>query len=267
MLDLIKNYWNTRPCNINHSKKTLGSLEYFNEVDNKRYFVEPHILNFADFNNQNNKKVLELGCGIGTDSIRFAQAGAILTAIDLSDKSIEITKKRFKEYNLNASLYCGNIEELSSFITPQIYDLIYSFGVIHHTENPNKVLKEIKKYCNSDTKIKIMLYNKYSWKAFIFFLLYGYKFLFNYNKTIQYFAEAQLNCPRAIVYSKQSLKELLKDFNIVNIEKDHIFVYKISDYIQGKYTKVWYFKIMPSFLFNWFKKHFGWHYLVEMRIK
>jgi 2-polyprenyl-3-methyl-5-hydroxy-6-metoxy-1,4-benzoquinol methylase len=267
MIDLIKDYWNNRPCNINHSKKTLGSLEYFNEVDKKRYFVEPHILKFADFKNQNNKKVLELGCGIGTDSIRFAQAGAILTAVDLSDKSIEITKQRFKTYNFLCSLHCGNIEELSKFVPVSSYDLIYSFGVIHHTENPNNVLEEIKKYCNKNTTIKIMVYNKYSWKAITFFLLYGYKFLFNYEKTIQYFAEAQLNCPRAIVYSKKSLKEFLKDFEIIKITKDHIFVYNIKEYIKGNYKKIWYFKLIPNFIFNWFKQIFGWHYLIEMKIK
>lgn len=267
MIDLIKNYWNTRPCNINHSKKEIGSLEYFNEVDYKRYFVEPHILKFADFDNQNNKKILELGCGIGTDSIRFVKAGALLTTIDLSEKSVELTKKRFKQYNLTASIHCGNIENLSSFIPPEPYDLIYSFGVIHHTENPSKVLEEIKKYCNKDTKIKIMVYNKYSWKAFTFFITNGYRFKFNYEKTIQYFAEAQLNCPRAVVYSKSSLKKLLENFNIISIKKDHIFVYKIEDYIKGKYTKTWYFKFMPMFLFNWLKRNFGWHYLVEMRLK
>ena len=48
-IKLIKKYWDNQPCNINHSKKKFLSKEYFNEVRKKRFFVEPHILDFADF--------------------------------------------------------------------------------------------------------------------------------------------------------------------------------------------------------------------------
>ena len=50
-IDIIKEYWNKRPCNINHSKFEKGTKEYFDEVENKKHFVEPHIIEFADFKN------------------------------------------------------------------------------------------------------------------------------------------------------------------------------------------------------------------------
>ena len=80
----VKNYWNNRPCNIKHSKKEIGTKEYFNDVEYRKYFVEPHIPEFAEFDKWKGKKVLEIGCGIGTDSINFAKAGAILTCVELS---------------------------------------------------------------------------------------------------------------------------------------------------------------------------------------
>jgi len=70
-------------------------------------------------------KVLELGCGIGTDSINFARNGAHLTAVDLSERSLEICRQRFQVYGLLANFYCGNIEDLSSFLPAQRFDLIY----------------------------------------------------------------------------------------------------------------------------------------------
>ena len=72
----VRRYWDARPCNIRHSPKPVGSKEYFDEVEARKYFVEPHIPGFAEFERWRGKRVLEVGCGIGTDSINFARAGA-----------------------------------------------------------------------------------------------------------------------------------------------------------------------------------------------
>jgi 2-polyprenyl-3-methyl-5-hydroxy-6-metoxy-1,4-benzoquinol methylase len=262
---IVKEFWNARPCNIRHSKKPVGTKEYFDEVEKKRYFVEPHNLRFADFNKWKGKRVLELGCGIGTDSVRFAKAGADLTLVDISDKSIEMTKQRLEVYGLKANIFTGNLEELSSFLPKQTFDLIYSYGVIHHAQYPERIINEIKYYCNKDTIIKIMLYSKFSWKGITFFLTHGHKFNFNYLKTIKYFAEAQLNCPYAYTYSKKELKNLFKDFKILDIEKTHIFPYKISDYIKDRYNKTLFFKLLPEFLFCYLKRILGWHFLITLK--
>lgn len=263
----VKKFWNDRPCNIRHSKKEIGTLEYFEEVEKRRYTVESHILDFADFRNCKDKKILEIGCGIGTDSIMFVKNGGKLTAIDLSETSVELTKERFNVYNKKAKILVGDAEELSTYVEPEVFDFIYSFGVIHHTPNPPSVLEEIKKFCNKDTRIRLMFYSKYSWKALEFYLQHGWKFKFNYKKTIQYFAEAQLNCPVAEVYSLEELKELFKDFEIVEIKKDHIFPYIISDYIKGKLKRRLIFRIIPKKIFKYLESKLGWHYLITLKLK
>jgi len=98
----VKNYWNDQPCNINHSKKKFLSKEYFNEVRNKRYFVEPHIPKFADFKNYKEKNVLEIGCGIGTDGTEFIKNGAKYTGVDLSRSSLDIFSERIKVLKQNS---------------------------------------------------------------------------------------------------------------------------------------------------------------------
>jgi len=144
MLKYIQSYWDTSPCNIKHSKKEFGTIEYFNEIEEKKYFVEPHIKTFADFQKWKGKKVLELGCGIGTDSINFARAVADLTVVDISDKSLDICKKRLELFGLNARFFNMNIEEID--FENEKFDLIYSFGVIHHTVEPRNVIKKLKIY-------------------------------------------------------------------------------------------------------------------------
>jgi 2-polyprenyl-3-methyl-5-hydroxy-6-metoxy-1,4-benzoquinol methylase len=113
----VKEFWDRRPCNIRHSPKPVGTREYFDEVEARKYFVEPHIPRFAEFPRWKGKKVLEIGCGIGTDTINFARHGAWVTAVELSERSLEIARKRAEVYGLSDRIrfYLGDAEELSRF--------------------------------------------------------------------------------------------------------------------------------------------------------
>jgi len=137
----VKKYWDERPCNASSSKKEKLSKEYFEETEIKKYITEPHIPEFAEFSKWKGKRVLEIGCGIGIDTINFAKNGAFVTAMELSEESVKIAKKRAELCGVADKIrfYSGNAEELSKFVPIEKYDLIYSFGVIHHSENPEKI--------------------------------------------------------------------------------------------------------------------------------
>jgi len=92
LISQVKDYWNNRPCNIKHSDKECCSKEYFEEVSKRKYFVEPHILQFANFELYKDKRVLEVGCGIGTAGQTFIENGSIYKGFDISEKSIDIAK-------------------------------------------------------------------------------------------------------------------------------------------------------------------------------
>ena len=91
----VEKFWNNRPCNVRHSKKEIGTKEYFDEVEKKKFFVEPHIKSFSKFNEWNGKKVLEIGCGLATAGINFARYGAEYTGVELSSESLALAKQRF----------------------------------------------------------------------------------------------------------------------------------------------------------------------------
>jgi ubiquinone/menaquinone biosynthesis C-methylase UbiE len=248
-IQTVKKYWDNRPCNIRHSQKEVGTLEYYEEVESKKFFVEPHIIPFSNFPSWNNKSVLEIGCGIGTMAINFAKAGANYTGVELSEESLKLTKKRFEVYQQQGTFYQGNAEELTSFVPVKKYDLIYSFGVIHHSPNPRKIIEEIKNYMHKDSVLKLMIYAKNSWKDIMI-----------ENGFDQ--PEAQFGCPIAFTYTQQQARDLLKEFNIINIEQSHIFPYEIDSYRNNEYVKVPWFEHMPENMFKALEKRLGWHMLI-----
>lgn len=264
----VQNYWNSRPCNIRHSTKPVGSREYFDEVEARKHFVEPHIPGFAEFDRWNGKKVLEIGSGIGTAMINFARSGAQVTAVDLSDKSLELAKQRAQVYGLEdqISFYQANAEELSQSVPVDTYDLVYSFGVIHHTPHPEKVIEQIRHYVKPGSTVKIMVYYRYSWKVLWILMTYGKGQFWRLNELVATYSEAQEGCPVTYIYSKPEAKALLSGFEIVDMQVDHIFPYYIPDYKQYKYTKEWYFRWMPQPLFRWLEQHFGWHLCITARV-
>ena len=128
----IRRYWNAQPCNIKHGTAEPGTPEFFQQVSERRYKVEPHIAEFAGFHLWQGKRVLEVGCGIASDGEEFAKHGAEYVGIDYSDQSIEVARNRFNVLGLEGEFYnidASNSEETSSLGQ---FDLVYSYGVIHH---------------------------------------------------------------------------------------------------------------------------------------
>jgi SAM-dependent methyltransferase len=261
-IDQVRAYWNRRPCNIRHSTKPIGTREYFDEVEARKYFVEPHIPKFAEFERWRGKKVLEVGCGIGTDSINFARAGADVTVVDLSEESIELCKKRFEVFGLKASFFSGDAEHLGELVPVEKYDLIYSFGVIHHTPHPERVFEQIKLYCKQGTELRVMLYSKWSWKVFWINLTYGKGAFWRSDELVSKYSEAQTGSPVTYSYSFDGVRKLMRDYDVIKIRKEHIFPYRIDKYVKYEYEWVWYFRWLPTPWFSWLERRLGWHTLI-----
>lgn len=266
-VDHVREYWNNRPCNIRHSPSEVGTRQYFDEVEARKYFVEPHILPFAQFERWKGKRVLEIGCGVGTDTINFARAGANVTAVDLSEESLALAQKRADVFGLkNIRFYRANAEELSSTVPIEPYDLVYSFGVIHHTPHPERAVEQIRQYMDANSTMKIMVYNRLSWKVFWILVKYGKGAFWRLDRLIADNSEAQFDSPVTYTYTKKSIKKLLSGFDITDMWVDHIFPYRISDYVQYRYRKIWYFRYLSQRLFRRMEKEWGWHLCVTAHL-
>lgn len=259
----VRDYWNARPCNIRHSTAEIGTKEYFDQVEERKYRVEPHIPEFAEFDRWRGKKVLEIGCGIGTDTMNFARAGAEVTAVDLSKESLALAKKRAEVFGLSDRIkfFEANAEKLSEYVKPEKYDLVYSFGVIHHSPHPEKIVEQIRQnFVKPGSTLKLMVYNRNSWKVWWIMFGYGKGQFWKKDELIAKYSEAQTGCPVTYSYTKKTIKDLIGDgFQIVNAEYDHIFPYRIPDYVKYQYIKEWYFRYLPENVFRKLEKMAGWH--------
>jgi len=251
-LGTVKSYWNRRPCNIRHGTAPVGTRRYFEQVEKRKYRVEPHIIGFSEFHKWKGKRVLEIGCGIGTAAASFAKAGADYTGVELSKKSLDLAKKKFKLLGLKGRFYLGNAEELTSFLPRQKFDLIYSFGVIHHAPRPEKIVAEARKYMGPRSEFRLMLYAKNSWKAIMIEAGLDQP-------------EAQAGCPIAHTYSESDIQVLMRGFRILEMRQDHIFPFVVKDYRQHRYVIQPWFRHMPRKMFRTLERKLGWHWLIRAK--
>lgn len=249
----VMDYWDRRPCNIRHSPRKVGTKEYFDDVEARKYFIEPHIPGFAEFARWSGKKVLEVGCGIGTDAVNFARAGANYHGVELSRESMALAQTRFQVFRLSGHLVNLNGEELASVFEPDCFDLVYSFGVIHHTPNQRGMIEQIREVIRPNGVFKFMVYAKNSWKDAMIEAGLDQP-------------EAQSGCPIATTYDAVMLQELLRGrFEALEIRQAHIFPYEIEEYVKYNYVKKPWFAAMPDEVFAALERRFGWHMLVTAR--
>jgi ubiquinone/menaquinone biosynthesis C-methylase UbiE len=253
-IETVAEYWNRRPCNIRHSAAPVGTRAYFDEVEARKYFVEPHIPAFADFARWRDRRVLEIGCGIGTDAVNFVRAGAEYTGVELSQASLDLARRRFEVFGLQGSFVHANAEHLSEHVRAASFDLVYSFGVIHHTPDPDAVLREARKVVRPDGEFRLMLYATDSWKDAMI------------DAGLDQ-PEAQSGCPIAYTYTQAQVRAMLRaaGFEVTSIAQDHIFPYVVEKYVRYEYELQSWFAAMPREMFRALEKRFGWHMLITAR--
>jgi ubiquinone/menaquinone biosynthesis C-methylase UbiE len=157
----VQDFWNSEAC----------GERYGNQQDRMRYQLEPEILSFANFGSVQGLRVLEIGVGMGSDTVRFASAGAKVTGIDLSSRAVEITRRRLREMQLEADIHLADAEELP--FPDESFDVVYSWGVLHHTPNTATALSEAQRVVRRDGRLKLMLYHRRSWVALAAWVRFG----------------------------------------------------------------------------------------------
>lgn len=140
----------------------FGTREFFDTVERHRYEEYapwmPAVMGFKDFAG---KRLLEVGCGMGTDLLQFARGGAQVTGVDLTPRSIEISRHHLKLYDQNGDFAITDAEKLP--FADESFDVAYSNGVLHHTPDTSEAVREIHRVLRPGGLARVMLYHRNSW--------------------------------------------------------------------------------------------------------
>ena len=139
----VRQFWSEQSCDTQVAVSAKYSRDYFEEIERFRYFDQPFIHSFAQFTRYRGRRVLEVGFGAGTDFIQRIRAGAIASGVDLTREALGNLQERIASYGLPPpeQLRTGDAEALP--FADAIYDLGYSFGVLHHTPDTEKAIADI----------------------------------------------------------------------------------------------------------------------------
>ncbi|NQS88961.1 class I SAM-dependent methyltransferase [Patescibacteria group bacterium] len=277
----VESFWNSNPC---------GSLH-----EEDKYINQSKIPLYADFESYKGKKVLEVGCGVGVDGIQFAKVGAFYTGVDLTEAGIRITQERFNLSNQTGILRKANAEDLP--FSDGSFDHVYSFGVIHHSPHPERIVDEIYRVLKPGGTATIMLYNKTSFYYLIEVKIIRKLFfsichkenlcrkmfaLFGKQKTLRFetFREklakmkainkaptndewVSMNtddvfCPIARVYSRRDARKLFHKFN--SFKTSVWFIDKDHWFLWLTFSR-----IIPLFIEKWLERNLGWFRMIQVK--
>lgn len=157
----VRSFWDAEPCGTGEPAAAAGSPEFFAQLETDRYRREPFIPEFAGFTRRTGQRVLEVGCGAGTDSLQWVRGGARHTGLDLSLQSIRMARRHLAVRNLTGRFCEGDAERLP--FPDNTFDVVYSWGVIHHTPNMPAAIAEIHRVLRPGGELRVMIYHRLSW--------------------------------------------------------------------------------------------------------
>jgi ubiquinone/menaquinone biosynthesis C-methylase UbiE len=208
----VKSFWESQACgNVYAQGKDLQ--EYFRTHSTTRYALEPYILDFARFSDGHDKDVLEIGVGMGADHEQWAMSEPrSLTGIDLTRRAIDLTCARFEANQLNSKLTVADAEHLP--FGDNSFDIIYSWGVLHHSPDTAKAFKEVYRVLKPGGIARIMIYHRHSIVAYLLWLRFGL-FRGSMLPLTDIFAQ-YVESPGTKAYTLKEARELCADFNQVD---------------------------------------------------
>ena len=157
----VRAYWTVRIHDLAITKQPVGSAGFFADLDEYHFDKLHHLLRLIPFEASRGRRVLEVGCGAGTDLIRFARCGARVAGIDIADSAIRLAQLNFRQQHLDADLIVADGEQLP--FANGMFDLVYAHGVVSYTADGRRLVEECRRVLKPRGQAIFQAYNRFSW--------------------------------------------------------------------------------------------------------
>lgn len=167
----VRRFWEDHPCGAQDVQEVPGSPGFFAALERWRYGGDPFMPRLVGFHRAAGQRLLEVGCGPGTDLVSFATAGAQVVGVDLTHRAAVLARSNLQSHGHRGWVLVGDGERLP--FQDDSFDFVYSWGVIHHVPQPAVAAREIVRVCRPGGRVLVMLYNRRSLVALQTWLVYG----------------------------------------------------------------------------------------------
>lgn len=243
---MVQAYWDARPCGSTELANGKDGAEFFRAHAQIRYRREPEIPLFAEFNCWAGRRVLEIGVGMGADYVRFLKAGANAVGLDLSSHSLELARENASTNGVDPKLLNADAESLP--FKDRTFDLVYSWGVLHHSPDVERTISEARRVLMPRGECRVMLYHRRSLVALQLYARYGVGRSQPFADISHLFAE-YLESPGTKAFTGAEVRELFSGFREIEIRS----VATAYDLRLGRrwFAPRWMLRLVPSGL-GWF---------------
>ena len=169
----VQEHWEEETCGTRYGHGEDREA-YFDEIYRSRYERTGYLREFAGFGEARGKRVLEIGVGAGSDFRSWVENGAQVTGIDLTEAAVALTAEHLKVKGLHTApheLRTADAERLP--FADGTFDVVYSYGVFHHTPNPSAALSEAHRVLKPGGEMRAMIYHAPSWTGFLLWVRWG----------------------------------------------------------------------------------------------
>src|SRR2546423_1536230 len=255
--------WSHDPAGAVYGREyEFGTREFFDAGERQRYTeYAPWMPELMGFDQFAGKRLLEVGCGMGTDLLQFARGGARVTGVDLTPRSVETSRHHLKLYHQSGDFAISDAETLP--FADESFDVVYSNGVLHHTPDTSAAVRQIHRVLRPGGLARVMLYYRHSWN-------YWFEIIFHRGllraqllrgdsaqDIMARYVEVNEGGARPLVkvYSRRQALELFSMFGDVKIE--------IEQLTRGEFHFL--APLIPESLLRRMAQTIGWNVIISAR--
>jgi SAM-dependent methyltransferase len=213
-VETVKDFWESHVNNEYYTDAQRASEEYFREIEERRYRAHYNLVDLFASLQGSYGRLLEIGCGIGVDSIQLAKAGFDVTAVDLTESALQVAKEFAAHRGVTIDFRQANAEHLD--FPDASFDAVYSFGVLHHTPDIEQAVAEVHRVLKPGGTAYVMLYHTYSLVNAVHKV-----FRLPYESP----RDRDDHCPVVYTFSRKQARELFGAFSRVDVHAAYPFTY------------------------------------------